>query len=397
MRKNVLFGWSNPRFGFPYIFYQDLSQAFSEFGIGTSQFPVARTDDLLDELKRRHGIFCTFLINFSAAKHAEFASGHGIFERNLCWQQDNPYIMPQRVYSNVKNQQWLCADSGVLPHSELFYGKGQKAVHFPHWATYFSLDRYSVEEVAFESRPFDVLFVGSINEALMVKAYDSIKDLPAPWADFTTALLGRVLENSTLSIYDHALQVQAEFSLELDRVNRFREFINWCIGLQIVDSIVRQKRRIEFFEKLELSEKIRLAVASSSIDVIKKYYGGKFTSIPNPDVVTGLRMMENSRIVINNLPMYTGGATERLFNAQLRGAAVLSESNDFLKREFDDDRSIFLYLPESDLDQLSSRIEDVLASAELKQVAERGRLHTENNHTARNRVQFLVDNGFMNG
>lgn len=88
--------------------------------------------------------------------------------------------------------------------------------------------------------------------------------------------------------------------------------------------------------------------------------------------------------------MYQLGTTERVFNAQLRGAAVFSETHKFLRKAFAEDESIFLYDPSVDLATIRERLEDLASSKSLPEIAAAGQKLAIENHLADNRVDEIL-------
>ena len=108
--------------------------------------------------------------------------------------------------------------------------------------------------------------------------------------------------------------------------------------------MIRMNTRIKIFEALR---GVKLTIVANDFSVIEKFDEKNFSFVQKSDFVTGLSAMCQSRLILNNLPNYRDGVTERLFNAQYRGCAVLTESNRFIRNNFDDGDELFSFGPNS--------------------------------------------------
>jgi len=341
---------------------------------------------MIPDIFKDNDVIFTILMNYSRDGLCKYNPHVELPGKVVSWQQDNPYVVSDRVAGNYSSQHWLCADAAVIPHAKLYYGDFASIDHLPHWATDFGVSTTERDVVPHSKRPIDLLFVGSIDEDSLAQAKAALVNNPEPFRRFTQNLLQRIWENPEVSIVDEALHVQSDIGEDL--LARDKEAVFKCF--HIVDTIVRQERRVNLLKALKHARNLRIVVVSNAPGPFKRYLADNHTFLGGGDCLTGIKAMEASKIVLNDVPLYTKGVTERLFNAQLRGAAVLSQTNVFLRTEFQDNESILLYRPQDDLSYLPEKLQDLVSDPQLEGVADAGTEITKTKHMARNRVDSLL-------
>ncbi|HYH23025.1 MAG TPA: glycosyltransferase [Azospirillum sp.] len=376
----VIVAIKNWSFGFPHIIASDFLSGFRAAGISAFYAPLAKVPGFYKDIEEDHHIAFTLLMNFTH-ESAKLPWGGKV----LTWQQDNPYVMLDRVYSRYPDQHWLCADRDGVENAAFYFGAQHPAMHLPHWATRFDADVGAQTESRSrweEHRPLDFVFIGSIREEEVEKTRRSIDGLSEPLRTFSHRLLEGIYSRPRDTVSTIAFDLEREMGIELSK-RRFDVFRR--ILLQ-VDFLVRALNRLELFKRLR---GLRIAVVSNDTATVEKYVG-PVTKLSPSDFLTGLVAMKQAKLILNNLPIYRYGATERLFNAQYRGAAVLSERNAFLEERFGEGQGIFLYDPEN-LDGIKDRIAAILADRQaLFEVAREGHRRTCAEHTIDNRVQSIL-------
>lgn len=114
------------------------------------------------------------------------------------------------------------------------------------------------------------------------------------------------------------------------------------------------------------------------------HYGGRIS----PEDV--LLKMEDSKIVLNTMPWFKDGSHERIFNAMLRGAVVVSESSSYLEETLPADTWISVPLHPESLEGLPQQIQHLLTDNEAMQsMASAGYRLASAGHTWQSRAQEL--------
>jgi hypothetical protein len=380
----VLIGHRASEPGFPWVVHGDIKKALLQRGVRVVDFPSDRDPRAVTEIYRTEKIAFTFLMNFSAAGARGEHPHPPIAGKVVSWQQDNPFHVANRIGQAHAEQHWLCADEGALAYAHAYYGNPSSVAHFPHWATDIEMSARDVIEKPFKDRLHDILFVGSIdlNQKAMAERY--IEESPETTRRYATNLLDVAMEEPVGPLTKHALEIQGGVGREFAASDP----VVFCRVQAAVDIIIRARRRIELLQALR---GLRVAVVSRSYLAFEEILGDNLIKIGPADFSTGLHAMENAKVVLNTLPNYGGGVTERFFNAQLRGAAVLSEGNGYLRRAFRENEEVLLYDPRSDLQDLADRLYAVLSDPSTEELAMAGRRVTQANHLARHRLEKLLE------
>ena len=379
----VLLGNATYQFGFPHIVTRDLYHAFRRRSIRVAEFPVHTESVSRYASVPAEEIAFNFLMNYSKRFLDEIKGAPFLHGKTISWQQDNPYVVANRVLGGGDDQHWYCADRYAIDHAPLYYWECASVGHLPHWATDYGLSLGAETEIPFDQRSYDVLFVGSVDVEGIEFCKEQVAEGPAPLRALAKLLIDKAMAGACKTLMHEALEEETGFGREFAQLS----FQAFCNLLRYVDKIVRNLRRIELLRALS---GMKIAVVTDDYAKIRKYLGDGLIELGKADFLTGLKAMENAKIVINNLPLYKMGATERVFNAQLRGAAVLSEGNEFLREVFVEDESILLYDPCSDLNFLRDRLADLVAGEGLATIAAAGQTKTKENHLADHRVEEIL-------
>lgn len=382
--KAVLMGHRASKSGFPWVVHGDIKRALLQRDVRVVDFPSDLDPSAVAEIYRTENIAFTFLMNYSAAGARHELPHPPIAGKVVSWQQDNPFHVANRVGQAHAEQHWLCADEEAITFGNAYYGNPSSMAHFPHWATDLEISPRQIIEKPFEDRPHDILFVGYIDLGQKTMAERFIEESPETIRRYAKNLLDVVMEAPAGPLTKHALEIQGGVGREF----AVSDPVAFCRVQAAADIIIRARRRTDLLRALH---GLRVAVVSRSFSAFEEILGDKLIKIEPGDFATGLRAMENAKVVLNTLPNYGGGVTERFFNAQLRGAAVLSESNGFLRRAFRENENVFLYDPRTDLPDLADRLRAILSDPYTEELAMAGCQVTRHNHLARHRVEKLLE------
>ena len=112
----------------------------------------------------------------------------------------------------------------------------------------------------------------------------------------------------------------------------------------------------------------------------------------NKDLSTSecLSIWQQSKIALNTMTWHKDAITERILNAMLQKAAVLTERNPYMEEHFSDGKDVLLY----DLDQLSALPELVRSAlsdpAQLSRIAQNGYQNALTDHTWDSRAKEFI-------
>lgn len=312
--------------------------------------------------------------------------------RTLSWMQDNPFQIGSRGECNDPDQYFLFADADHISEAEYWFDAVNPGIHVPHWATTITptvTDREFIEKT-FPDRPIELLFVGSVNLEQLQEHLMKLNALPSHLLDLAKGTLDLIRSGDTRSVTGIGMAVDDSLSLGIHASDRkvFREI------LRLVDTFVRMENRVNLFRALNGMD---ITVVSSQFGAVSSLVGPKAkqmvahgASRQSDPFFLGLYAMCHAKLTINNLPNYRNGVTERFFNAQIRGSAVLSEKNSYLENNFTDDKDVFLYDPYN-LTDIKERVRHILNDRDkLKEVALNGFDKTYSQHLIDNRLDLIL-------
>lgn len=104
----------------------------------------------------------------------------------------------------------------------------------------------------------------------------------------------------------------------------------------------------------------------------------------------GIALMEQSKIVLNQLTWFKDGCCERIFNAMLQKSVCVTDDSIYLKEQFTDEKDIVFYSL-SELEKLPDIVGGLLSdSARMQRIADRGYNNAAAHHTWSHRAAELA-------
>lgn len=244
-----------------------------------------------------------------------------------------------------------CADRYHTDYIKRFYPAVKKTMFLP---TAGECMKSFADLKPFEERSIDVLFIGSYKN-----------DQSFPYDNFSAQLTEYLISHPSETF-------EAAFEVCLFANQRYLS----CNDLK--ESIQRYR-----FIDMNVSALFRLGILSSLVNAGIKVtvYGDHFedTDLYNhPNFIykrrcsteEGIRLMEDSKIVLNQLASFKAGASERIFEAMLQGAVALTDDSLYLKENFEDNTDIRFYSL-SDLKKLPDIVQSILTDNTLTETIRR--------------------------
>ncbi len=103
-----------------------------------------------------------------------------------------------------------------------------------------------------------------------------------------------------------------------------------------------------------------------------------------------LLLMEDSKIVLNQMAWFKDGGSERIFNAMLQGAVCLTDDSIYLKENFTDEKDLVFYSL-AELEKLPETVSGLLRdSNRMQRIADNGYAAASANHTWAHRAEELL-------
>jgi hypothetical protein len=233
-----------------------------------------------------------------------------------------------------------------------------------------------------EQRPIPILFSGTY-----------YRPVDPPWKDFP-ANIQRVFAEAA----DYA--VSQEFAPALDALDATLKRMG--LDPNVPDPSIRQVRLLaakvhEWVRALRRHRFFETAAkAGLPLTVYGAGYDDDLTRFPNIDYrgICGfhdaIRLMQQSRMVININANFGRGSHERPFTAMLAGAVAASDTSTYYTDQFDAEREMMLFRwrhLEEDLAGLRDLAED---PARLFAIAQAGQHKTAQNHRWTNRIDTII-------
>lgn len=368
------------------LFSNQLKQEFENLGYETFEFDLAQSAlslGLLYDFIQDGGV--TAMIGFNMPFFGmQLPSGEKVWEVldipciNIL--VDHPYWYHNLLMRTPRTGIVLSIDRNHSHYIERFYPGIPCTGFLPHGGTPMHNSPKPITK-----RDIDVLYAGSLfaDYAISQKPDFSLFHFPAE----------QICKNSIdylLAHPDNTIESVIEEQLLRCGINlpdqELRVFISSCVYIErVVSSYYR--------------EKIVSSVAMAGIPLT--IYGDGWAGrdwINRPNVHYGGRIspeevlvkMEDSKIVLNTMPWFKDGSHERIFNAMLRGAVVVSETSSYLKETLPADTWVSFKLSPKDLANLPQRISNLLSNNHAMQTtASAGYQHAFTNHTWQARAQEL--------
>ncbi len=234
-------------------------------------------------------------------------------------------------------------------------------------------------------RTIDVLYAGSLYADYAVSQKPDFARFPFP--------AEKICQDSIAWLFAHpedTIESVVEGQLLQNDVvlsdEELRQFISSCVYIERVVSSYYREKVVGAVAKAGISITL-YGDGWSDCDWIRLpnvSYGGRIS----PEEV--LKKMEDSKIVLNTMPWFKDGSHERIFNAMLRGAVVVSETSVYLDEILPDNVWVPFTLSQESLAALPKRMSELLSDKErLQSIASEGYRLAASKHTWQARAQEL--------
>lgn len=187
------------------------------------------------------------------------------------------------------------------------------------------------------------------------------------------------------------LAVAADDVLTSKSVYLSNELSNKLITLlPFIDKYVRNYRRHVCLQVLAESG-VRIDIYGSNWENLKIKTTNNLRFHPPTNFWDLLRLMQQSKIVLNIDPNFSNGGHERVFSAMLNGAVALTNINGFYAEEFSDGKEVVLY-SWNKLGDLPEKITRILGNSEkFESIRLAGQQTAEKYHTWSERAKRILE------
>jgi hypothetical protein len=273
-----------------------------------------------------------------------------------------------------------CVDKASV---DFFKGMGySNALFMPH-----GVERDLLPE-AHDKREYDVVVLSSCIDYEKIRSQWKQK-YPAALCKAIEETVERALEDSSKPYYQlfaESVDKQVSGGAAIDP-----QKIDFVEVLDDVEMYIKGKDRVDLVKSIK-DAKVDIFGSSDGHTGWKKLLGDK-RNVTVHDAVPfeqALAIMKHSKIVLNSCPWIHYGGHERIFAGMGCGALVITNENDYLKKQFQDGDSIVFY-QQGRLDKANHRVNEYLEnSGKRQQIAEKGRAAVMKSHTWDNRAAQLI-------
>ena len=253
---------------------------------------------------------------------------------------DHPMYYFDTLNDAPENGHVLCADQNHVRYVKDFYPSVRRCSFLPTGGT-LTCDYQHLP--SFSERPIDILFLGNFKSHKDKCDTETAKQL----LDFLKSHTEYTLEDAARFLYPGRTSRHCKEYIE---ENRFVE-THLC-------SLYREEALFLLLEAGFLVE-----VYGNGWEQSKCAAHPRFSLHAPVSCRDGLRLMQNAKIVFNNLAWFKAGGSERVFNAALQGSIVLTDSGSYLDNIFTHMESALIY-PLDDMQKIPLLAGELLASPE---------------------------------
>ncbi|MBU5477775.1 glycosyltransferase [Eubacterium sp. MSJ-13] len=305
----------------------------------------------------------------------------------LGWIVDPPYMHTDRVESVGKNMMIACVDGGDTEIVRKIYNKPAQTLHL------FGIEYDHSKPIC--DRKICVLVPGSYR-CVVEECEKEICKLSKSLKILIKSVIDKMIENCNQTIADAMRSVYRDLGLDItnEQIHDFMDDFGW-----VIDKYYRNFLR----EKCVLSmikNGIKVSVCGMGWQKFKeknKVYDNLEILGDDVSYYDVLKLMADSKIVLNISPFFTEGIHDRVSNAMLNGAICCTDRTEYLNENFRD-REEILYYSWNRLDESIKRIKRILEDdCKLQNIADNAYKKAKQNLTVVNfteRIKDIYQNNF---
>lgn len=258
---------------------------------------------------------------------------------------DHPMHYFQTLDYAPKNGIVACADKYHTDYINRFYPAVNRAIFLPTAGECLKL---FTDLKPFTDRSIDVLFIGT-------NKYDR----SIPYDDFSIQLTEYLVKNTSKTFetaIEYFLMANHQYLTEIQLKELIQQY-------RFVDTNTCALFRLEILRIL-VNNGITVTVYGDQFEDTDLYHHPNFIYKGRCSTEEGIRLMEDSKIVLNQLAWFKAGASERIFEAMLQGSIALTDESLYLKEHYENTKDIMFYSL-SDLNALPDIVHSILSDNAL--------------------------------
>lgn len=366
-----------------YLYFGDaLGAALAKLGHEIEYFKV--DEQALDDLEQFIGKHFDAMIDFNSDLPRALMDDDSFFLDHVDAPffdvlLDHPLYHHDSLKNKLNNFHVVCLDTKHGEYIKKYYPHIKSVTITPMTGELaFGKEALSFED--FEDRPYDILFSGTYTDPTRIET--AIKKLPDFLIRNIKELIDMMEGDSTLTIED-AVEALAR--------NEIYDYINSDLPLHtqtfyLADTYVRCVNRKKLVLALDKCQN-KLDLFGGLWEELDLKHATLHREIPFNLTFT---VFSKAKICVNIMPNFKAGSHDRVFSAQLNGAAALTDSTYLLKKEYKDEVNILFY-DLDDIDAVTAKLDTILSTPDkLKKIAQAGFDIASKNHTWDNIARIIL-------
>lgn len=369
------------------LYTDEFVRIYTEQGAECLVLDAGRMEDEMMRLK-------AFLLEGAAAAismnniglHLEFQQEQNIWDQfqipfyNIL--MDHPFHYKKALDSAPEQMVLLCMDRNHVEYVKRFFPNIRQVRFCPHAGIQLDDSR---PHMPIAERKIDVLYAGGLAR---YAAEGLVPDL------------GKIKEFDAFELVHNALErLIQEPGLTTEYViEQCLQDINFKYNDKELGQIIAELRFLDSFAVSFYREQAVRTLAECGVTVTIFGAGWGRCEWTHPNVIYGgelppvqiLELMNQSKIVLNTMTWFKRGAHDRIFNGMLAGAAVVSDTSEYMQEHFISGKQLQLFSLDN-LNGMAEQVKDLLEHVECAQrMANCGYQAAAESHTWKNRLQDMI-------
>lgn len=336
--------------------------------------------DLVSDLQRVFSLPVDFVLSFNGIGTSLRLGEESLYDALnvpfVIWLVDHPVYLIDRIREPIKQKIIVCIDESHCDYIENNIEDEIIVTFIPHAATAGFLSEN-------EERRYDVVFAGHIKSEEVI--LNEFYALPEQIRGIKTILDRRLEYENNVNLLELVEEIKYSSPLFKEVVENNIKFEATLI--QILDKYLRETKRNKVLRKL-----LDVGIKIDFFGVISE--GHSFLQHPNFKFHGAVpfnemkQIFQSSKAVINIMPNFISGGHERIYTSMAFGAIPITDSNNYLMRNFTEGFIILDYL---DISTTVPEINKIITDDSYrKQLQIYNHQVLQQNHTWHNRVSELM-------
>ena len=292
---------------------------------------------------------------------------------------DHPYYHYSRLENWNENQIISVIDRKHLEYLETYYPNIKHKLFVPHGGMF-----VQEKEIPFEQKKYPITFFGTYRDPdacmeVLKKYNEPMQKLFSQIMDEVWSDREKTLEESVLHNFNRYKLLEKQESL-----------VDIMPDLCALDESLRYRRRALLIQTA-LKSGFEVHVFGNGWNEYNGYSGNNLIIHENVSCEESLKIIADSKIVLNNMPLFTDGSHERIFSVLASGSICLTDANPYLKECFIDKEDLF-YFDWEDIEAVPKLIREILTGQfDVEGIIKSGKKKALEKHLWKNRAKSILE------